>query len=395
MERSEPAHSIYTAAYKALNCLILPGDPGYTGYNCQNPFLESGEWRTEWLDESPKDFAALADGLFKACGLSEGSLSERAAKAGKAASRLKAFPAPKGAPSPEPSFLDEMEAEKASLEERLRAVERRLRPLSPYEKSFDRLYFVTCTQVANRWRKMGKLEDKYLPRMAAEALANMDYLGPTGYTEREAESRVAADLRQILRDSRSEAPSVDWEKAGWTPLQRALSLKSRKDSKVSKIEAALKAVSEISEGKWSALSLRRLAAKISPKCGLSASSLKDFLGTLKKALEFTGLDRKDWKKVMSSFDFRNSRKFFDLGSLKERLLNFKFSEILSNFKNKDCQQLKKVFQKEFLVLGYNNKKDNDKELAKAMDRIWRGFSRPKKADSAVKITKSVPIRRSA
>ena len=399
LERIDGNFQAYTAAYRALNSIILPGDPGYTGYNCQNPFYESGEWKTEWIDAEPKEFK----GLFA-------EIAE-AAQSGKPRPAAKKKESPSKPSKSEPVFLDELESEIEALERRLSAISERIekkllhsQEKNKYDNSYDKLYFVTCTQVANRWRKMEKLSERFVPLMAEEALANMDYLGPTGYSDSEAKGRVLHDLNQILKDAKSESPAVDWSSVGWTPLQRALSLKSRKDSKISKIERALAAVSALSESKWARLSLRRLAERISPLCGMGESQARDFLGSLRQAVNFLGLDRKDSKKMMSSFDFRNlpAAKFFDkesfLQELKGKFQGMEF-KALRTFPKKEeennWKSLKKEILENFLIIDYNNKKDKDYPLAKALGRIFKGFSRDKVAYPPPGRTKSLPMLKTA
>jgi hypothetical protein len=397
LERIDGNFQAYTAAYRALNSIILPGDPGYTGYNCQNPFYESGEWRTEWIDAEPKEFKELFAGIAEA------------AQNGKPRAGLKKKGSAPKASKAEPVFLDELNSEIEALEERLSAVSARIerknsQERNKYDNSYDKLYFVTCTQVANRWRKMGKLSERFVPLMAEEALANVDYLGPTGYSDSEAKGRVLHDLSQILKDAKSESPAVDWPSVGWTPLQRAISLKNRRDSKVSKIERALAAVSALSESKWARLSLRRLAERISPLCGMGESQARDFLGSLRQAVNFLGLDRKDSKKMMSSFDFRSlpAAKFFDkesfLQELKGKFQGMEFKS-LRTFPKKgeenDWKSLKKEILEKILIIDYNNKKDKDYPLAKALGRIFKGFSRDDAAYPPPGKTKSLPMLKTA
>ena len=351
-------HEAYTLAYRLLNMLAFPGDPGYTGYNCQNPFYEDQEWETEWFGKSFQNCRDILEKLEKVLETKSGlpisgmQPSERKAFFRQwTVARKKAEKFSEENPLGSIVFLDKVEAELESLGERLERtqgmINARLRKLSAngslYDNSFDKQYFVVCTQVANRWRKLGRLSEANIWAMANEAKQNMELLGPTGYTSEEAWDRIVHDMRQLLEDAESESPSVDWSSVGYTPIQRALSLQVRRCSKVLKIKAALSAISKISEGDWARLPLRSLAElayRKMPRQGMSKRTLFNFISALRPALSDTNISHKDISKIEASLDFQNSTYsgFWDhklfLEEFKRKLASFKFRKVCSNLHKK-------------------------------------------------------------
>lgn len=391
MSKIFPAFELYSAAYKLLNSFVLPGDPGYTGYNCQNPCFENSEWRTTWFNKAPMELEAVLAKMLDHFGKKEGypsnckNLEEKAAYASMWANKRRPSRESPMQRQTEAIFADELDERIGELGERLSSIKAREAkrlallgcPASPYEASFDRLYFITCTQVANRWRKMEKLEKRYLPAMAEEALANMEVLGPTGYTKDEATSRIICDLRQIMDDSISDEPSVDWTKVGYTPIQRILSQEVRKSNKFASIRRMLSKISRISDRDWQSLTLAKIAKKV--HCGtFGIPHARNFIAVLRQALSDSNISHKDTSKILQTFNFKECKnlKFWDhnafIANFQSKLENFKFNGCIQSLDNLGKPlEISIVGQNKQRqpIIDYNNKDDRQVMAGKFMQRV--------------------------
>lgn len=320
IENNKIRHKRYMFVVHALN-YVMYGDQGFTGYVCQNPLQNSTTYSDEKFSFTEmyvklKNYL-VADFMRKenvpsdmrnavTTAIINGSLWRDGKKIEKKINH-------------DVIYTDEEKESISLIDEKIKHYNAEIDGItkprsSKYNNSYDKKYFVATTQVINRNRiglqRKYNMSDSHITNtlrnrkneLLNEVIDNIRLICPegTGYTPDEESSRILCDINQILRNMHD----TEWDKVGFTPIQRNLSVLSRNKSKQEKMCAITREFALLPSVN---LPYTQLSATIRTnlmKKGIDVSyqSIRNFISSLNRFLINFNISRNNLRLILTMLD---------------------------------------------------------------------------------------------
>ena len=278
--------------------IICNGDIGFTGYNCQNPFYENGDttfirpldelYTVDFLLDKMEEIAKDPDMANYITETHENFYKNRSVKKNKEKVITKIH-----FKDEELAILKQIKSNE-ELKNKLNLIKQnRLlnnEPTDNLEESIAELHtdyinkriFVLVSQVCKSFKMRNKLHDEDMyEEIINTCIHNWNYQDyADGYTDSQLLGRITYDVNEIIRKDMND--SMEWNKVGYTKIQREHSLKTRRISMTDKRKKVYKLLNNNAKS-YSKLSFHKIASLLTEEYkntyneNISLSTVKNYL----------------------------------------------------------------------------------------------------------------------